>query len=86
MTTPKTSAELESRLNALKKIHAVTAVIFAVIILLWILLGHWKTNLPVFISTVTFAGLIFLVQLAGRRQISTELARRHPEPPKDSEN
>ncbi len=81
MSATKTTAELENKLRKIKTIHGVTTAIFAVIILAWVLLGYWKTNLPVFISTVTMAAFLFLVQLASRRQISAELAARRQAPP-----
>jgi len=72
----KSTAELTSNLNAAKKVHLVTMIIFGVIILAWVVGGYWRKNVPVFISTVAMALAISAVQIASRSGLVAELKRR----------
>lgn len=51
----KSTEVLQSNLAAIKKIHLTTTIIFAVIILTWIIGGYWRKSTPVFISTIALA-------------------------------
>lgn len=50
-----TTDQIEAKLKKFKVVQWTTMMIFAVIILIWIFLGYWRSNLPVFISTVAMA-------------------------------
>ena len=68
--------ELEDKLKSLKQIQRIVGIIFALIILAWFILGYWRTNTPVFISTVVLALFIYIFSGRGAGQISAELDRR----------
>jgi len=69
--------ELQAKLKAGKTIQRTVIGIFAIIILAWIILGYWLTNIPVFISTVAVAvGTTVSVSVAPR-EIAAELQKRN---------
>lgn len=68
--------ELQAKLKAIKTIHASIIGVFVVIILLWIVLGHWRDNLPVFISTIAMAVAISASLVASRSNLNAELKKR----------
>ena len=68
--------ELEEKIKSSKQVQKVVGIIFAVIILAWLILGYWHTNTPVFISTVALAVFIFIFSGRGAGQMSAELERR----------
>ncbi len=69
--------ELNGKLKAVKSVQTTCTVIFAIIILAWIVLGFWKTNLPVFISTVAMACILVLTNNLSRAAITAEIAKRN---------
>ncbi len=71
-----TDEELQAKLKTFNSIQIATAGIFTVIILVWILLGYWKTNLPVFVTTVALAIVISASQFASTSGLRGELAKR----------
>lgn len=71
-----TTDELKAKLAAARKIYAVVIAIFGVIILAWIVLGLWRENVPVFISTVAMAVAISALLMASRNKLSSELKKR----------
>ena len=77
-TTPADlpTEELRSKVKAITTIQNTVVVIFAVIILAWLVLGYWRTNLPVFISTVAMAVAISATQIATRSGLVAELRKR----------
>jgi uncharacterized membrane protein YccF (DUF307 family) len=71
--------ELRAKLNAIKKIHGVIIGIFVVILFFWLVLGHWKENVPVFISTVAMTVAITGALVASRSGLAAEVKRRETE-------
>lgn len=71
-----TTEELESKVRALKPIQTTIFAVFAVIIATWLVLGLWRQNLPVFISTVAVAVGASASQLAVRGGLMKELEKR----------
>lgn len=71
-----TDQELESKLKIVSTIAATTTGIFIVIILVWLLLGYWKSNVPVFISTICVAVVSSSSQYAIRQGIRKEIEKR----------
>ncbi len=47
-----TTEELKSKLKTINSLLYTLIVIFTVIVIAWLALGYWKTNLPVFITTI----------------------------------
>lgn len=68
--------QLTAKLRTARAIQRTTTGIFAVIILAWIVLGLWRANLPVFISTVAVSLALTVSQAASRRGLEMELQRR----------
>lgn len=71
--------ELKSQFGAMKKVHTAIMVIFMVIILLWVGLGYWQKNLPMFISTVVMSIVISGSLVASRSAMRSELKKRNDE-------
>lgn len=68
--------ELTRQLGALRKVHTVITGIVAVIVLTWIVGGHWRQNLAVFVATVAMSVAITAMQFSARARLEKELARR----------
>ena len=68
--------ELEKALRRAQVVQRTTAVIFALIILAWIVGGYVAQNTLVFITTVVMAVAIVGVQQASKTALRTELTRR----------
>ncbi len=64
------------REGAFKTLQITIVAVFAVIIATWLVLGLWRTNLPVFISTVALAVGTSASQLAVRGGLIKELEKR----------
>ncbi len=75
-TAEKSTEQLTSALNASRKIQLATMIIFAVIILAWVVSGSWRQNIPVFISTVAMAVALYAAQTAARGALVAELKKR----------
>lgn len=73
---PMTVEQLRAKIGAIKKVQAAIMVIFAIIILAWIVLGYWKDSLPVFISTVVMAAATSVMFMATRNTLVAELKAR----------
>jgi hypothetical protein len=71
-----TTDVLHGKLKAAQALQRTVFGIFAVIILAWIVLGFWRTNTPVFISTIAAAVAAGASVTAAPRGIRAELARR----------
>ena len=71
-----TTAELTNKLKTISALSNTTFIIFAVIVAAWVGLGYWRTNLPVFISTLSLAIVFIGSQFAIRKGISSEIQRR----------
>ncbi len=69
---------LQGKLRSARTIQATVVSIFLVIILAWIVLGYWKTNLPVFISTIAMGVAAPLSITAVTFGIANELKKRVP--------
>lgn len=75
------TAELQSKFKAARSIQRTVLGIFVVIVLAWILLGYWRSNLPVFISTLVVAiGAMVSVSIAPR-SLADELRKRQQKSP-----
>lgn len=68
--------ELQAKLKAARAVQVTIAIIFAVIVLAWIVLGHWRENAPVFISTLALAIAITTMVSVVPRGIANELKKR----------
>jgi hypothetical protein len=68
--------ELEKAVRSAQVVQVTTAVIFAFIILAWIVGGYVTQNTLVFITTVVMAVAIVAVQQASKTALRKELARR----------
>ena len=67
---------LQQRMKAMQTINRTAIGIFAIIVLAWIVLGYWRDNTPVFISTVVLAvGIGFITSIAPRN-LRAEIERR----------
>ena len=67
--------QIEAKLKKYKVVQWTTMAIFAVIILTWIVLGYWRSNLPVFVSTVAMAITISAALYASQSGLKSELRR-----------
>ena len=70
-----TIEELEAKLKAAKKNQLIVMVIFGLIILAWIVLGYWRDNTPVFITTIALAVAIGFATSAGPRKLSADIEK-----------
>lgn len=70
-----TVEELETKLKAAKKTQLIVIGIFGLIILAWIVLGYWRDNTPVFVTTIALAIAIGFSTSAGPRKISAEIEK-----------
>lgn len=68
--------ELEHKLKVTKTLRITVGVIFGIIVLAWIVLGYWHSNLPVFISTVVMGLTSLVVTSISPRHIAAEIRRR----------
>jgi hypothetical protein len=68
--------ELRSLLKSARAIQITTGSIFAVIILTWVVLGYWRTNVPVFISTVAMGLFLVAATNSSTLALNAELAKR----------
>ena len=71
--------DMEKRILKQHNVIKVTAAIYAVIILLWIILGYWRTNLPIFISTLALGTALLLGLTSTNASYKKELLRRKSE-------
>ena len=71
-----TTDQLRAKLQSIQRVHTTVVGIFVVIILAWLVLGYWKTNVPVFISTVAMSIAISGALLASRFGLHAELEQR----------
>lgn len=69
-------AELDAKLKSSKSIQLTTMIVFAVILGAWLVLGYWREQLPVFISTVAIAVALTAIQSGSRTAIEQELRKR----------
>ncbi len=67
---------LQQRLRAVQAIQRTVLAIFALIILAWIVLGYWRDNLPVFITTVTMAVATGAATSIGPRSLRAQIKKR----------
>jgi hypothetical protein len=72
----KSTDELRRLVRARNVIALVIAGIFGVIILAWVVLGYWRDNLPVFLSTLVLALSTQVMMRATSGGLVKELARR----------
>ena len=74
--TELSTEQLRGKLKAVQSILWTVAGIFTLIVAVWVVLGYWRTNLPVFITTLTMAVTLPLVIFASMGGIKAELKRR----------
>ena len=77
--TRLTVEQLESKLTSAVALQRTVSIIFGVIVLAWIVLGYWRTNIPVFIVTLTTAVAVSASSFATARNLRREIARRATE-------
>ncbi|MGE0885144.1 MAG: hypothetical protein AB7P14_16480 [Blastocatellales bacterium] len=68
--------ELQSKLKAAKAVQITFVIIFAVIIVAWVVLGYWRKNVPMFISTLALAISITTLVSMLPRKLANELKKR----------
>lgn len=68
--------ELESALKGKQTLLRTVMAIFGVIIAAWIVLGYWRENTPVFISTVAVSVGVTPAQWGALRGLRDERQRR----------
>ncbi|MCL4844148.1 MAG: hypothetical protein KJZ79_20010 [Bryobacteraceae bacterium] len=68
--------DLKNKLNTVRKMQMTVGGIFVVIILAWLVLGYWKTNVPVFISTLCVAVGSLTAMTASSAGLRSELKKR----------
>ena len=78
-----TLEELQGKLKVVNSLQITTLGIFAFIILAWIVLGYWKENVPVFISTIAVAVAASSGLIASRSSLNAEIAKRKNSAPDD---
>ena len=71
-----TDEQLAAKLKSARAANITVMAIFLLIIVAWIVLGYWKTKVPVFISTMTLGFMSFIITSAAPRKIRAEIARR----------
>jgi hypothetical protein len=74
--TSLTTDALRAKLKSTQAIQRTVAGIFGVIVLAWIVLGYWRTNIPVFVSTVAMGIAAIGATSMAPRAVQAELARR----------
>ena len=74
--TSLSTDELRAKLKSTQAVQRTVAGIFAVIVLAWIVLGYWRTNTPVFISTIAMGVAAVVATSTAPRAVQAELARR----------
>lgn len=74
--TDRSTEELEKMLRATGTIRLTVAIIFGIIIAVWIVGGYWSKNVPVFISTIAMGVAVTAAQFASVSGIRQELERR----------
>jgi uncharacterized membrane protein YccF (DUF307 family) len=67
---------LRGKLRAMRGISLTIVAIFVVIIGVWIVLGHWRGNISLFLSTIAMAIAISTMLAVSTSGISAELRRR----------
>ncbi len=68
--------ELENKLKSAKALQRTVIGIFAVIVLAWVVLGFWQTNLPVFIITVVMGVGAVVPASANLNKLKAEIEKR----------
>ena len=68
--------ELVQQRNTTRMIPITVAVIVGLITLAWIVLGYWRTNIPIFVSTVTLGVILIAATSTIPLRLSHELQRR----------
>ncbi len=71
-----TDDELKQKLKAARSLQLVVGGIFGVIIAAWVILGYWRSNVPVFISTIAMGLTSIAITNISPQKIATELKRR----------
>jgi hypothetical protein len=71
-----TTEELKSKLSKLSSIQLVTVSVFGVILVLWLVLGYWKDNLPIFISTIAMAVTVSSALLTSQLSLRAAIRKR----------
>ena len=67
---------LRGKLKAAEAIQRTVLATFGVIVLAWIVLGYWRTNTPVFISTIAMGVVAGAATSVTPRSLIAELRRR----------
>lgn len=68
--------DLRARLASARKVRITVTVIFASIIVVWLVGGYWRQNFLAFVATVVMAGAITAAQAASQAGVVAELRRR----------
>lgn len=72
-TSEPTLESLEKKLKTAQSARLIVGIIFALIIIAWVILGYWKTNVPVFISTLALAFTSILATSGGISSLSKKI-------------
>lgn len=77
--TRLTTEQLEAKLTSAVTLQRTVLIIFGVIVLAWIVLGYWRTNIPVFIVTLATSVAVSASMFVTARDLRREIARRAAE-------
>ncbi|MEZ6139129.1 MAG: hypothetical protein R3B84_01030 [Zavarzinella sp.] len=68
--------ELKSKLQKIRTIQVTILIIFAFIILVWLILGYWRNNIAIFIVTVSSGITTTAALIASTSGITAEIKKR----------
>ncbi len=68
--------ELEQKHTSAQNTQRVVAIIFGLIVLAWIILGFWRENVPVFITTLSMATILIVTTRNNTKQLAEEIENR----------
>jgi ABC-type transport system involved in cytochrome c biogenesis permease component len=71
--------DLNAKLRTVRTLQRTVGAIFFLIVLAWVMLGYWKTNTPVFISTLCVAVASLTAVTASSSGLRAELRKREIE-------
>ncbi|MCA9034126.1 MAG: hypothetical protein KDA91_03295 [Planctomycetaceae bacterium] len=71
-----TDDELNQKLKDARRLQLLVGSIWGVIITVWVVLGYWQSNVPVFISTIALGLTSAAITNIAPQKIAAEIKRR----------
>ncbi|MEM7334483.1 MAG: hypothetical protein AAF490_20575 [Chloroflexota bacterium] len=71
------TTEVEEKLKKAKTTQTAVAIIFGLIVLAWIVLGYWRTNVPVFVTTLAMSTIIIITTRNNTQSLEEEIKKRN---------